>query len=236
MAETIELQIGGVRTTALVALPPGGARAGVVHTFHREGLDEFTVDQVDAFAAAGFAVIAPNHYHVMPPGKTFEDRRDYLTDEQQAADCAAAAEWLIANAGVDRARLAVLGPCMGGRTTVVALEANPELWACGCDWYGGGVFRAAVGAWPAPGDVERLKRVRAPLAGFFGSLDTHPSPDDVNKLDALMTELGKPHVFHRYDNVNHAFLNSHGKKYHATATEDSMTRAIAFLREHLRVG
>ncbi len=234
MARTIDFQIGEVKTTALVATPPGpGPRAGVVLTFHRDGLDEFTAWHVDAIARAGFAAIAPNHYHALPPGVSIEDRRDYITDEQMGEDCAAAGRWLVANAGVEAGRLAVLGPCMGGRTTIVALEANPEMWRCGCDWYGGGVFRKAAGKLPEPGDVARLERIRAPLAGFFGQLDTHPSPEDVDRLDALLTKLGKEHEFHRYPTADHGFLNLHGKRHHPEAAARSWDLAVTFLRRHL---
>ena len=111
--KVVDLQIGAVKTNAYVSLPSGGgARAGIVLTFHRDGLDEFTAHQCDDFAAAGFAVIAPNHFHVLPPGKGPDDRRDYLSDEQQGEDCAAAAEWLIKHdpilLGADNAPVVVL--------------------------------------------------------------------------------------------------------------------------------
>lgn len=234
MAKTVELQIGAVTTTALVATPSGeGPRGGVVLTFHRDGLDDFTAWHCDEIAKAGFAAIAPNHYHALPQGVSIDDRRDYITDEQQAADCEAGARWLIANTGVPEDRLAVLGPCMGGRTTLVALEANPELWRCGCIWYGGGVFRAAAGKWPQPGDPERLRRVNAPIAGFYGNLDKNPSPADVDRLDALLNELGKPHEFHRYPTADHGFLNPFGKRHHAEAAKESWMLAVAFLRKHI---
>ncbi len=234
MAMTIEFKIGDARTTALVALPAGeGPRGGVVLTFHRDGLDDFTAWHCDQIAAAGFAAIAPNHYHALPPGVSIEDRREYITDEQQGADCKAGADWLIANANVDRNRLAVLGPCMGGRTTLVALEANPELWKCGCIWYGGGVFRKAAGALPDPGDFALLQRVSAPISGFYGDLDTHPSPADVDELDARLTKLGKPHVFYRYPTADHGFLNAYGKKWHREAATQSWRLAVDFLNQHI---
>lgn len=234
MAFTIELDIGKVRTTALVAIPAGAApRAGVVLTFHRDGLDKFTAWHCDAIAAAGFAAIAPNHYHALPPGVSIEDRRDYITDEQQALDCEAGAHWLVANAGVDRGRLGVLGPCMGGRTTLVALEANPELWKAGCIWYGGGVFRKSAGKLPEPGDMDRLARVKAPIAGFFGNLDKNPSPADVNELDARLTKIGKAHTFYRYDETDHGFLNEYGKRWHRENAKKSWGIAVEFLRKHL---
>lgn len=237
MAKTIDFQIGDVKTTALMALPEGAPpRAGVVLTFHRDGLDEFSAWHIDEIAKAGYAAIAPNHYHVMPPGVDLDDRREYISDAQQALDCATAAKWLIANAGVESGRLAVLGPCMGGRTTLVALECNPELWAAGCIWYGGGVFRPSKGDLPMPGDPARIERVRAPIAGFFGDLDHNPSPADVDRLDALLTKHGKPHEFHRYPTADHAFLNIIGKRYHPEAAKHSWDLAKTFLAKHIGGG
>ena len=129
MAKTIEISVGDVLTKALLAMPDGpGPCAGVVITYHREGLDAFTEWKVDHLADAGFAAIAPDHYHVLPEGVGFMERSNYLTDEQMAADIVAAARWLSAREDIREDRLAILGPCMGGRTSLVALECNPELW------------------------------------------------------------------------------------------------------------
>jgi carboxymethylenebutenolidase len=234
MAETIELAVGGIRTDAFTAIPKGpGPFPGVVVTFHREGLEDFTEWKVDHLAQAGFAAIAPGHYHVLPEGVDFTGRHDYLTDEQMAADIKAAADWLADRDDVDGSRLAVIGPCMGGRTALVALECNPELWTCGCVWYGGEVFEPLVGRLPAPGARERLDRITCPIAGFFGNLDTHPAPEEVDRLDALLTELGKDHAFYRYDTAGHGFLNPWHPRYHPEAAKDSWARAMAFLHEHL---
>ena len=70
------------------------------------------------------------------------------------------------------------------------------------------------------------------LAGFFGDLDTHPTPKEVDDLDAVLTKFGKPHDFHRYPGVNHAFMNKEGKNYHPKAAKETMELGIAFLRKH----
>src|ERR1700744_3261972 len=165
MAKTIDFKIGPVTTTAMVALPQGeGPFAGAVVTFHRDGLDGFTEWVVDQLAAAGFGAIAPNHYHVLPPGTDLEDRREYLSDEQYALDFRASAEWLGAQTNLDGKRLAVLDHCAGGRSTWVALEGCPDLWRCGCVWYGGSSL-APLGRLPSP--YDRLDLIACPVAGFF---------------------------------------------------------------------
>jgi carboxymethylenebutenolidase len=237
MAKQIEIQIGQITTGALVALPETGSKAGgVVVTFHREGLDAFTEWKVDQLALAGFVAIAPNHYHVLPPDFGYEQRSKFLTDEQMSLDLKAAADWLAASPAVDSSRLAVVGPCMGGRTALVAAECNPETWKACCIWYGGGVFKPLIGKLPAPGADDRLFRVACPIVGFFGNLDKNPAPDQVDRLDAALTEAGKPHMFHRYADAGHGFLNRWHKNYNPAAADDSWARAMTFLKEKIGDG
>ena len=51
-------------------------------------------------------------------------------------------------------------------------------------------------------------------------------------LEAALKKHGKPHEFHRYKGVNHAFMNREGKNWHPQAAKASMELAIAFLRKH----
>jgi carboxymethylenebutenolidase len=234
MAEMIDIPVGPIQTKALAAMPEGdGPFSGIVVTYHREGLDAFTAWKVDSLATAGFAAIAPDHYHVLPEGVGFKERNKYLTDEQMALDLEAGAAWLAAQGGVNEDRLAVLGPCMGGRTALVALECNPEIWTCACVWYGGEVFEPLIGQLAPPGSRERLEKIACPIAGFFGNCDTHPTPEEVDQLDAMLTELGKDHIFHRYEDAGHGFLNKWHPRYHQVAAEDSWAKAMEYLHAQL---
>jgi carboxymethylenebutenolidase len=237
MAQRVAFSIDGVATTGLAAFPGGSAGVpGVVVTFHRGGLDEFTEWMVDDLAVQGFAAFAPDHFHVLPPDKTPDDRNAFMTDEQLARDLAAAARWLGAQERVIGDRLAIMGPCMGGRNAIVAAECHPELWRCVCAWYGGNLFKPLIGSLPAPGERERLARLACPVEGYFGDLDVNPSPADVDRLDALLSALGKPHVFHRYAGCHHGFLNRFTGRpghYDGAAAVDSWRRAMRFLAQHL---
>ena len=237
MAARVPLTIGTVATSALLAVPPNrGPVPGVVVTFHRGGLDEFTEWMVDDLAAQGFAAIAPDHFHVLPEGVGPEQRNAYMTDEQLALDLAAAAHALAAHPQVLGDRLAVVGPCMGGRNAIVAAECNPDLWRCVCAWYGGNMFKPLIGSLPAPGTPERLARLACPVEAYFGNLDTNPSPADADRLDSLLGELGKPHLFHRYEDCHHGFLNPFTGRpghYDPGAAADSWDKAMRFLARHL---
>ena len=233
MADTIDLTIGEVTTTAFVAVPMGaGPFPGVVVAFHKDGLDDFTEWVVDDLAANGYAAIAPNHYHVLPPGVSIERRTEFITDEQLSRDLGSAADLLAARDTVDGDRLAVIGHCMGGRTTWVGLVAHPGRWRCGCVWYGGNAFKA-LGDGPAPAD--RLGDIACPVAGHFGNDDGNPSPADVDRLDAMLNELDKDHEFHRYDGAGHAFMSFGSERYREDQAKDSWSRALDFLGRHLGV-
>ncbi len=76
-----------------------------------------------------------------------------------ALDLKAAANWLVAHDRVDGRRLALIGHCLGGRTTFVGLVSYPENWTCGCGWYGGGAFHG-LGEVPPP--AARLAALEQP--------------------------------------------------------------------------
>ncbi len=231
MGTTIDFQIGDIQTTAYAAVPDGaGPFPGVVVAFHREGIDAFTHWVVDDLAKNGYAAIAPNSYHAMPPGKTTEDRKDFLDDAQMALDLKASVDWLGAQENVDGSRVALLGHCMGGRTTWMGLVSLPGLFKCGCPFYSGNVF-GKIGSPPPP--AERLAAIDCPVMGFFGNDDTNPSPADVDRLDKLMTELGKEHVFHRYDGTGHAFMGASREKFREKSARDAWTKTLQFLSKHI---
>jgi carboxymethylenebutenolidase len=61
MERTDSVVVDGSGMDVYVALPDGaGPHPGVLVTFHRGGLDQFTIDRVDRLAEAGFAACAPD--------------------------------------------------------------------------------------------------------------------------------------------------------------------------------
>jgi carboxymethylenebutenolidase len=230
MGEVIGFRIGDVATKALIALPVGSAKGGVVVSFNHNGFDPSTESIVDNLAREGFAAIAPFHYHVMPEGVDLEHRREYLRDEQFAADFQAAFDWLVSEQKIDSKKIALIGHCQGGRAAWVGATAKPDLWAGVCVWYGGGAFRQS-GALPSP--YDSLDKIKAPIMGFFGNDDKNPSPADVDKFEERLKAGGKTFVFHRYDGAGHAFMNFNHERYHAAGSEHSWAEAMAFLHRML---
>ena len=81
--------------------------------------------------------------------------------------------------------------------------------------------------------VDQLPNLRAPLLGLFGNEDSHPSPEQVDELDQILTDNDKPHEFHRYDNAGHAFFATERPSYRVEAANDGWERIAAFFKTHL---
>jgi dienelactone hydrolase len=110
------------------------------------------------------------------------------------------------------------------RTVVADIKA-------GVMYYGGDTF-SPWGDGPSP--FERTAQIHCPILGHFGADDKNPSPDDMRRLDAEMTRLGKPHEFHSYANAAHAFANFGSGAYREHAAKASWPRTFDFFREQLQ--
>ena len=233
MASTEYLSVGGGTMEAYVDAPAGaGPHPAMVVTHHRGGLDAFTRMFVEDLAAAGYVAAALAFYHRRPAGEEATESMAALDDAEMIADMTATVDYLQGRADVRADAVGIVGHCMGGRTTWVGLVSLPGRWKCGCVWYGGGAFNA-MGKVAAP--AERLGAIDCPVAGYFGNEDGNPSPDDVNKFDDMLTQLGKPHEFHRYDGAGHGFMSSSGpERYRETQAKDSWAKGLEFLARHLQ--
>ena len=79
-----------------------------------------------------------------------------------------------------------MGHCMGGRMAMLGAGRLAEfrgLVVC----YGGGVH-LSWGNDPPP--FETLRNIRCPVIGCYGKLDTNPSLNEVDQMDAELTRHG----------------------------------------------
>lgn len=215
-------------------VPEGAAEApGVVVIIHGPGLDPFIEDRVRALAKAGYAAAAPDLYHRQPPGETdMMARIGKLRDDEILEDIDAAVAHLRALEQPRVTGLAVLGFCMGGRITYLAAGARPALWRAAGVFYGGNIMKA-WGDGPSP--FDRTAQIACPVIGLFGEDDANPSPADVDRIDAELTQHGKPHEFHRYAGAGHAFLNfMNAERHRPVQAADAWEKLLTFLARHLR--
>jgi carboxymethylenebutenolidase len=227
---------------APVDTPPAG---GVVVIHHAPGFDEGTKEITRRFATWGYAALCPNLNHRLAPGAEPDDAaamaraRGGKADDELLDDVAGAVAHLRGLAGGNTggpARVATIGHCSGGRQSVLAAcELDIE---AAVDCYGAFVYLTAPADFPLKMTSlrERLPHLRAPLLGLFGNEDKYPAPAEVDELDKLLTELGKEHEFHRYDDAGHAFFSADRPSYRVHAAIDGYRHIRAFFARHLGAG
>lgn len=230
-ATTIRIDgAGGDEIEAYTARPDGpGSRGGVVVIHHLPGYDSGTKEIVRRFAALGYDAVCPNLYSRDAPGADPDDAAAAvraaggIPDDRLVGDVGGSAAYL-RSLDSSNGKVAVIGYCSGGRQSVLAACRLPLDAAVDC-------YGAYVTGMPAPEFplkvtplYEDLPNLSCPVIGMFGNDDKHPSPEQVDELDALLTQYGKPHEFHRYDNAGHAFFSPDRPSYRQAAAVDGWAR------------
>ena len=239
-AETVHIEgAGGDDVEAYLAQPLDSApRGGVVVIHHMPGYDEGTLEITRRFAAHGYLAICPNLYSREAPGADPDDAAAAarasggVPDERLVGDVAAAAAHLRALPG-SNGKVGTIGYCSGGRQSFLA-AVSLDLDAA-VDCYGAFVVGTPPEGFPLQVGplADRAGDLRCPLLGLFGNEDKYPSPEQVDELDRLLTEAGKEHVFHRYDDAGHAFFATDRPSYRPEAAKDGWQRIWDFFGRHL---
>ena len=230
---------GGDEIEAYLATPvDDGPRGGVVVIHHLPGYDRSTKEITRRFAELGYDAIMPNLYWRDAPGAAPDDAaataraQGGIPDDRLVGDVAGCAAHL-RSLPSSNGRVGVIGYCSGGRHSVLA-ACNVGLDAA-VDCYGAFVTGTPPEGFPLKvGNlVDQLPNLRCPLLGLFGNDDQYPSPEQVDELDQILTDLGKPHEFHRYDGAGHAFFSIDRPAYRPEAAVDGWERIEAFFSTNL---
>lgn len=226
MIKSETLTVNGHPMEVQVRVPEGkGPFPVMLLMYHRGGYDKFTQNRIETLAAEGFFTVAPDIFYRAP--KDAENRKDFLTDADTVAAIRAADAYAEKHPQAAKGKTAIIGHCMGGRVCLLGASNLPNLKAAAV-FYGGGVF-VPWGQGPTP--AEGLGNIRCPVIGFFGNLDNNPSPEDVDKIDAILTKHNVSHVFHRYPEVGHGFQQGamRGEPAAQAASDDAWSRMKTFV-------
>lgn len=226
-------KVGGQKMRVYIGVPDTQPkRAGILVAQHGGGIDGFVQDVVNRLFRRGYVAAAPELYHRQPPNIADNLARiGMLKDDEIIADMNATLAHIKSLKEPAVGPVGIVGFCMGGRVSYLMAAANAEIKACTV-FYGGNILKP-WGAPPTP--FERTKDIKCPVIGFFGVEDTNPSPEDVQKIDAEMTRLGKPHEFHTYHGAGHAFQNFlDAARYRERPARGSWTEMLAFFGQHLK--
>jgi carboxymethylenebutenolidase len=231
---------GGDLVDAYLARPDGERpRGGVVVIHHLPGWDRASKEIARRFAELGYDAICPNLHGREAPGAAPDDAaaavraKGGVPDSRLVGDVTAAVAYLRSLPTSD-GKVGVIGFCSGGRQSVLA-ACNVDVDAA-VDCYGVYVTGTPPTDFPlqVANLVDQLPNLRCPLLGLFGNDDRTPSPEHVDELDRILTDLGKPHEFHRYDDAAHAFFAVDRPSYRVAAANDGWERIATFFDTYLR--
>ena len=139
-----------------------------------------------------------------------------LTDERSREIVAGAIKYC-----GDKARISTIGWCFGGGISLQAsIEAGKQGVAC-VMYYG-----------MPEKNMDRIKKLQAPVLGIFATKDKFISPKLVNEFDGNMKIAGKKIIVKNYD-ADHAFANPSNPHHDAVATADAHKLTIACLKEKI---
>jgi carboxymethylenebutenolidase len=207
------------------------------------GVDAQLRDTVRRLAKSGYAAIAPDLYAGLdaPSGDGSSDFAPFrqvagrLADAVVDSDLAAGAAFLRARPGAARAKVGVVGFCMGGGIALRQAVDNAKVFDAAAVFYG----KVRYGTTGDNGAITPIAlayadEIALPVAGSWGGRDTSIAPDDVRALDARLTARGAPHDFRIYDEAGHAFFDDTRASYVPSAANDAWARSLAWFARYLK--
>jgi len=242
---------GGQPTQAWYYPPPGGGHpaAPLLVKSHsgptamaRTGLNL----GIQFWTSRGWGVVDVNYGGSTGFGRAYRERLDGQWGVVDVADCAAAAEALVARGLASAERIAIEGGSAGGFTTLAALCFTTTFRA-GASRYGVADLSALavdthrfearyldglVGPWPvaratydARSPLQHADRIRCPVIFFQGLDDVVVPPAQTERMAEALRANGIPVQVHLFPQEGHGFRNGATQVQVLEATE-------AFFRQH----
>ncbi|MEZ5313327.1 MAG: prolyl oligopeptidase family serine peptidase [Thermoanaerobaculia bacterium] len=173
-------------------------------------------------ARAGYVVLDMDYRASAGYGRDFRTAIYRQMGGPEVEDLADGVDWLVANRGVDRARVGVYGGSYGGFLTFMSMFRKPELFAAGAalrpvsDWahYNHGYTSAILNtpevdpeAFRRSSPIEYAAGLARPLLICHGMVDDNVTFEDTVRLVQRLIELGKTDLFETaiYPVESHAF-------------------------------
>ncbi|MAZ29648.1 MAG: carboxymethylenebutenolidase [Cytophagaceae bacterium] len=201
--EWVTLESNGRELYTFVVYPEKADKAKTVIAIHENrGLNDWARYFADQLAAKGYIVLAPDLLSNAADGikKTtdyknsdaardgiYELKPDAVTQDLDAVFTYA--QKMDAATG----EVAVVGFCWGGSQTFRYATNNPD------------ITEANVFYGTAPEDAEAIKKIKAPVYGYYGGDDNRVN-STIAKTDSIMKKAGLIYETVIYEGAGHAFM------------------------------
>jgi carboxymethylenebutenolidase len=200
------------------------------------GLRDAFKEMARRLAAAGYAVLAVNHYYRSAPAPVLANFALWRTPEGQAKirpmvglvtadavarDAAAFVAWLDKQAAVNRKRgIGNSGYCMGGPFTVRSAAAVPDRIKAAASFHGAGLVSAADNS-----PDKLLAKTKAAFLIAIAKNDDARAPTDKDALKAAAKAAGRPAEIEVYGG-DHGWCVVDSPSYHAAEAERAWARML----------
>jgi carboxymethylenebutenolidase len=195
----------------------------VVHEWW--GLNDWVKEQGSKLADQGYAALAIDLYRgkvATTPDEAHQIMRG-VPEDRAKRDLHAAFEYLASQSNVKKDRIGAIGWCMGGGYALDVALQEPSLAA------------TVINYGHLATDPDALKKINAPILGLFGAQDKGITPEDVQKFEQTMKQLGKKIEVKEYEDAGHAFENPNNKQgYREADAQDAWKRTTDFLASTLK--
>jgi dienelactone hydrolase len=197
----VEYEADGERMVGLMAAPSGGGSGPAVLVAHEgPGLTDHARERARRLAQLGYVAFALD-YHGGGKPLSLEDAqpriRAWVADPTGIrARAQAALDILLAEPGVDAGRVAAIGFCFGGTTSLELARAGADL-------------KAVVGFHPGLNTTRQAEsaNIRGKVLMLLGAEDPIDSPDLRLAFEQDMTAAGVDWRIVLYGGVGHSFTN-----------------------------
>ena len=199
---------------------PADAVAGLVVIQEIFGVNHHMRSVCDAFAGAGYAVIAPALFDRVERdvelGYGEADRNSGIALRAKVPADGTMADVLAAADALGTRSMGIVGYCWGG-TVAWWGATRSERFAAAVGWYGGGIA------------ATRDEVAHCPVQLHFGAEDHGIPLTDVEAIRA-----SQPGVeIYVYEGAGHGFGCDERASFDANAAKQAQTRTLAFLQRHL---
>ncbi len=222
---------GSETVHGIVYTPTGkGPFPGIVVIHEWWGLNDWVKEQASKLADQGYVTLAVDLYRgkvATTPNEAHEFMGGVPQDRAKR-DLEAAFNFLQSQSNIKKDRIGAIGWCMGGGYSLGLALEEPKLAA---DVINYGVYDYASLA----KDQAAIKKINAPIMGFFGAQDRGIPTDDLKKFWDQLSKLGKKADFSIYPEAGHAFENPNNKEgYRPKDAQDAWKKTVAFFASTLK--
>ncbi len=203
-SEWVEVDNGNRKIKCFVVYPEVATKASAVIAIHEnKGLTDWVRSFADQLAAAGYVVVAPDLLSdfdaTHKKTSDFENsdaatKAIYALKQETVITDLNAVQQYAAKLPAANGKIASIGFCWGGGQSFAFATTNKNI-------------KAAMVFYGTPPDEASIKKIAAPVYGFYGGNDQRIDAT-IPATDSLMKLSGKTYDYKIYPGAGHAYMRS----------------------------